>query len=317
MNNPPEFLVELVTQSHGYFIQAGSLVMQGKTQFQKIAIFDTPALGRVLCLDDVFMTSEKDEFFYHENLIHPAAITHPAPRQALVIGGGDGGAAEELLKHAGMERVVLAELDNGVIEACRRYLPAIHGGVFDDPRLHLAIGDGRKLVETTKDSFDLIALDLTDPRGPSQALYTHEFYSACSRRLTPHGLLSLHVESPLSSPQVYARIIATLRSVFPIVRPYLVYIPLYGTWWGMATASHQQDPLTLTPEEVRRRIRDRGLTALQFYNEATHHAVFALPGFVQNILASPAPPFFDASPPLEDDLDFTGASTLRVIVENP
>lgn len=296
------YLVEQLNEDFGYFVRARRQLVASRTRYQALALYDTPMFGKLLRLDEVFMTSEGDEFFYHENLIHPAAITHPAPRRALIIGGGDGGAAEELLKHDGMEKVVLAELDEGVIAACREHLPSIHRGIFDDPRLALAIGDGRAYVEKTAEDFDLIVLDLTDPHGPSQALYTREFYAACRNRLTPQGLLSLHVESPISRPQTYARIIATLRSVFPLVRPYLVYIPLYGAWWGMATAAVTSDPLTLTEEEVEQRIAQRGISELRFYNGAMHRAMFALPNFVRELLDRPAEPVADASPPLEDDI---------------
>jgi spermidine synthase len=263
-------------------------------------VLDTPMFGRVLRLDGAFQTSEKEEFFYHENIVHVAAITHPAPRTALVIGGGDGGAAEELLKHNSMERVVVAELDEGVVDAAKRHLGAIHRGAFDDPRLDLRIMDGKAYVETTTDRYDLIVLDLTDPRGPSQALYTREFYTACGKVLNPGGLLALHVESPISRPRAYNRIIKTLQAVFPVVRPYLVYIPLYGTWWGMAVASEGADPLALSEEQVERRIVERGLSRLQYYNGATHRAAFALPNFVRDLLAQSAEVIMEDGPPLEE-----------------
>ncbi len=306
------YLVEQLNENYGYYLRAGDPVAEGHTRFQQMELFDTPMFGRVLRLDGVFQTSEKDEFFYHENIVHVPAITHPAPRSALVIGGGDGGAAEELLKHGSMERVVLAELDEGVVEAAKRHLGAIHRGAFDDPRLSVRIMDGKAYVEGTADRYDLVVLDLTDPSGPSQALYTREFYQACRGILNPGGILTLHVESPISRPRTYNRIIKTLQAVFPTVRPYLVYIPLYGTWWGMATASEGADPLALSEGEADRRIAERGLSGLQFYNGATHRAVFALPNFVRDILARQAEPITAASPPLEDEV---GLSLGRLVLE--
>ncbi|MCX7897597.1 MAG: polyamine aminopropyltransferase [Rhodocyclaceae bacterium] len=308
------YLVEQLNEDFGYFVRASRVLATGRTRYQDLALYDTPMFGKLLRLDEVFMTSEKDEFFYHENLIHPAAITHPSPRRALVIGGGDGGAAEELLKHPSIEKVVLAELDDGVIDACRTHLASIHRGALEDARVELAIGDGRAYVEAEGAPFDLIALDLTDPHGPSQALYTREFYRACEKRLAPGGLLSLHVESPISRPRTYARIVATLSSVFAIVRPYLVYIPLYGTWWGMAVASMSRDPLTLSEDEVERRLAMRELEELRFYNGAMHRAVFALPNFVREILAAPAEAITDASPPLEDDIALNQRRRLKLSV---
>ncbi len=309
------FLVEQLNADYGYFLRAKTKLATGRTRFQEMEVYDTPAFGRVLRLDKVFMTSEKDEFFYHENLVHLAAITHAAPRNALVIGGGDGGAVEEIFKHPSIERVVLAELDDGVIAASREHLGSIHRGALDDPRCDIHIGDGKAYIETTGESFDLLLLDLTDPQGPSQALYTQEFYTDCAKRLTPDGLLVLHIESPITRPDTCARIVATLRNVFPIVRPYLVYVPLYGTWWGFAIASNSSDPRIIAEIEVDRRIAARGLTDLRFYNGAMHHAVFALPNFVREIFAAPAEPITVASPPLEDDIGLNLAGHLQIISE--
>ena len=141
---------------------------------------DTVPFGRLFRLDGHFMTSEKDEFFYHENLVHPAALTHPKPVRALIVGGGDGGSAEELLKHPSIESVTLAEIDASVVAISRTHLRSVHGGAFDDPRLTLRIGDGFAYVRSAADRYDLIVLDLTDPGGPSEALYTTDFYRACA-----------------------------------------------------------------------------------------------------------------------------------------
>lgn len=301
MSASDRFHIELLNPNYGCAIRVTRSLVRSRTRFQDLEVVDTPMLGRLLLLDGVMMTSDKDEFFYHENLVHVAACAHALPRTALVIGGGDGGSSEELLKHRTMERVVMAELDEGVVEASKRYLPAVHNGVFDDPRLEVRITDGKAFVEQTSERFDLIVLDLTDPLGPSQALYTQEFYRACRRALAPGGAMSLHVESPVSRPRAYQRIVATLASVFPVVRPYLVYIPIYCAWWGMATASEAVDPLALSSEEVESRIRERGLNRLQFYNGAMHRAVFALPNFVRQLLAEPAQPI-TASAGLSDEV---------------
>ncbi|HET7635527.1 MAG TPA: polyamine aminopropyltransferase [Burkholderiales bacterium] len=282
------FHLERVAEGWGTYVSISHTIVHQQTEYQTLEVVDTPRFGRMLLLDGIVMTSERDEFFYHENIVHPAAIAHPEPRQALVIGGGDGGSSEELLKHNTIERVVLAEIDAGVIGAARKYLQTVHRGAFDDPRLEVRIGDGRAFVESAQQRFDLIVLDLTDPVGPSAALYTREFYAACAAILGERGVLSLHVESPVSQPQHFNRIIRTLQAVFPIVRPYLVYIPLYGTWWGMATASRGTDPLGISGDEVRQRLAARGVADLQFYNDDTHRALFALPNFARSALAEAA-----------------------------
>jgi spermidine synthase len=284
------FLVESVNRDYGFYLRVGEPILDARTQFQKMEVFDSPMFGRMLRLDNVFQTSERDEFFYHENMCHIGAISHPHPRKALVIGGGDGGAVEELLKHRTMERVVLAELDAGVVESAKQYLKPIHRGVFDDPRLEVRIGDGKAFIESGVEQFDQLVIDLTDASGPSLALYTREFYRACREVVGAGGVISLHCESPIAHPQTFNQIIKTLQSVFGIVRPYLVYIPIYGTLWGMACASDTVDPLALSEEQVDSRIRERGLQHLQYYNGATHRAVFALPNFVQRLLEQPAQP---------------------------
>jgi spermidine synthase len=310
------FLAEAVNRDYGFFIRAAAPIVDARTRFQKIEVFDTPMFGRVLRLDNVFQTSERDEFFYHENLCHVGAISHPAPRRALVVGGGDGGAVEELLKHDTMQRVVLAELDEGVVEAAKQHLQAIHRGAFGDPRLQVRIGDGKAFIESGAERFDQIVIDLTDASGPSLALYTREFYTACRQVVGAGGVVSLHCESPIAHPRTFNQIVKTLQSVFGIVRPYLVYVPLYGMLWGMAFASDTVDPLALSEAEVDRRIAERGLTHLQYYNGAMHRAGFCLPNFVRELLAQPAAPL-TTSTPVADEVVATEDRGYIEVVERP
>ena len=286
----PRYAVERLTPDFGFYLRDAQTLARVKSPWQEIEIFENPLFGRVMRIDGCFMTSERDEFFYHEPMVHLPAIAHPGPRSALVVGGGDGGAAEELLKHPSMQRVVLAELDACVVQLAREWLGSIHKGAFDDPRLELRFGDARALIESGSERFDQIVLDLTDPFGPALDLYTVEFYQACRRALNPGGVLSLHLGSPIHVPQTMARIAASLRAAFPIVRPYLQYVPLYGTLWCMAMASDTTDPALLGEAEVDARIAARGLQYLQLYNGATHQALLAQPNFVRTLLAQPAEP---------------------------
>lgn len=309
------YCVETLTADFGFFLRTSRTLAERRTPMQHIEIVETPQFGRAMRIDGCFMTSEGDEFFYHEPMVHLPAVSFGQPRSALVIGGGDGGAAEELLKHPAMRRVVLAELDEGVIDMARQWLPAIHRGVFDDPRLALHIGDGRAFMAQCGERFDQIVLDLTDPFGPALALYTTEFYAACRRALTPGGVLSLHIQSPIHRPETMARIHASLRAVFPVVRPYLQYVPLYGTLWAMAVASDRTDPATLDAAEVDARIAALGLRDLKLYNGATHQALLAQPGFVRQLLAAPARPI-QASDVLSDaSLDQQALPALRVVTD--
>jgi spermidine synthase len=248
-------------------------------------VHDTVPFGRLFRLDGHFMTSEKDEFFYHENLVHPAALTHPKPARALIVGGGDGGSAEELLKHPSIESVTLAEIDASVVAISRKYLPSVHGGAFDDPRLTLRIGDGFDYVRSGLGRYDLIVLDLTDPGGPSEALYTTDFYRACAARLEPDGAMTLHIASPVAHPERIRGTLSALRQVFPVVTPYLTSIPLYGGLWMMACAGATLDPRKLDGGEIDRRIAARGIAKLRYYNGDMHRAALALPNFVRDLVA--------------------------------
>lgn len=266
-------------------LRRGKLLERFRTDYQEVAVYDTAEFGRLYSLDGSLMASERDEFFCHENLVHPAAISHPEPHSALIIGGGDGGSAEELFKHPSIEKVTLVELDAGVVAIARKYLETVHHGAIDDPQLTLHIGDGLDYIRAATEKFDLIVLDLTDPGGPSEPLYTAEFYAACRAHLALGGALSLHVGSPVAQPQRFRETVRTLRSVFPLVRPYLLYIPLYGTLWGMACASDSLDPLALDAVAVDGVLAQRGIADLQYYNGDTHRAVLAQPNFVRKLLA--------------------------------
>ena len=279
----PEKILERLNESSGVWFE-GTLVERRRTPFQLLEIYDTPELGRIFRLDGFNMTSERDEFLYHENLVHPAAMSHPAPRRALVIGGGDAGSSEELLKHATMEVVHMAELDPEVIEVAKAHFASIHRGAFDDPRLRVTVGDGLAYLRETQARYDLVSMDLTDPVGPSLVLYSPATFALARRAMAAGGALTLHLGSPFSHPQRVRQTIDNLRQVFKLVTPYFVHIPLYGSIWGFACASDTLDPRALAPEEIDRRIAARGVGDLQYYNGETHRAVFALPNYVRELV---------------------------------
>jgi spermidine synthase len=277
-------IFERLTDSAGVYFD-GELTESRQTPFQTLDVYETPQLGRIFRLDGFNMTSERDEFFYHENLVHPAAVAHPAPRRALVIGGGDGGSSEELLKHSTLEQVHMAELDPGVIEVSRRLFGKVHGGVFDNPRLKVTVGDGLAYLRATAVRYDLVSMDLTDPVGPSVELYSPATFALAKGAMSANGALTLHIGSPFFHPDRVRQTLANLRQVFRVVAPYFAYIPIYGSVWGFACASDTLDPRTLAPEEVERVIAARGLTGLQFYNGEVHRALFALPNYVKALVA--------------------------------
>lgn len=279
-----DILIETLNPDMGYFFRTDKKLYETRTRFQDLEIHELPRHGRMLRLDGVFQTSDRDEFLYHEPLAHVGGITLDGPRKALVIGGGDGGAAEEFLKYKTIEKVVMVELDGGVVDACKAYIPQICGDAFNNPKLELRIEDGIRYVFETKEVFDQILLDLTDPFGPSIELYTHEFYTQVSKILSNQGILSLHIESPITRPELFSKLYWTLKSVFPIVRPMTNYVPLYGTLWGFAIASKTQDPTQVAKATISERLAKHNLPGLSFYNEDTHHALFALPNYIREML---------------------------------
>jgi spermidine synthase len=280
----PGAMTEYLTDEWGFFIRSARQFEKFRSPYQAVEVHDTVPFGKLFRLDGHFMTSEHDEFFYHENLVHMAALTHPAPERALIIGGGDGGSAEELFKHPSIRSVTLCEIDLAVVDISRKYLQAVHRGALDDARLTLRIEDGFQYIRQSEEQYDLIVLDLTDPGGPSESLYTPDFYRSCALRLKPVGAMTLHVASPIAHPARIKACLANLRAAFPLVTPYLASVPLYGGMWMMACASQTLDPRSVSAREVDRRIAQRDLTGLQYYNGDVHRGALALPNFVRSLV---------------------------------
>ncbi len=255
-----------------------------QTAYQKLELLQTPQFGKVLRLDERFMTSEGEEFFYHEALVHPAALAHAAPRKAMILGGGDGGAARQLLKHPSIERVLLAELDEDVVQTAREHLQAVHQGALADARVEVRIGDGMALIDATDERFDLLLMDLTDPDTPASELYSAAAFARLKRVLAPGGALVLHLGSPVFHPQQVAALSARLRGQFAVVRCYGLYIPLYGAYWGLAVASDELDPAAMEPVQLDEHMQRRGLRELHYYNAEVHGALFALPNYYRQLV---------------------------------
>ena len=268
------------------------ILAEHHSAFQHIEIANSPEFGKLMRIDGAMMTSEKDEFFYHECLIHPAAIAHGSPKNALIIGGGDGGSSEELLKYSSLEKLTLCEIDASVIELAKQHLTEIHRYAFADPRLQIRIGDGFAYLKETTELYDLIYLDLTDPisliedKSLAASCMSIDFFTRCREKLNPNGSLVLHLGSPIYHPQRFAHTVKQLSSVFPILRPYTVFVPTYGALWGMVSASKECDPLATTEATVKQIIENQQITNLQYYNSSVHSALFALPNYLKKLIAS-------------------------------
>ena len=283
-----ELVFDWLNAHAGYGFTSKAQLAAIQSPYQRVEVYESHQFGKLFRLDGRLMTSEGEEFFYHECMTHPGALAHPNPQSVLVIGGGDGGSSEELFKHPSVKRIVMAELDQVVIDISKQHLGAIHQGVFNDPRLQVQIGDGFDYVKNTTERFDLIVLDLTDPDTPAFRLYSEEFFRLCQRILNPGGALTLHLGSPVFQQDTVRKNAANLRKVFKIVSPMALYIPLYGSLWCLGVASDTLNPRAISVEAIAQRLRERRIGSLSYYNAELHSALFALPNFVRE-LTDPAP----------------------------
>lgn len=267
----------------------GDRLFSGKSDFQKVDVYDTYAYGRLLALDGKVMTSENDEYVYHEMIAHIPLQVHPEAKRVLIIGGGDGGAARECLRYDSIEEVVMVEIDAMVVEASRRYLPGI-AAELDNPRLSLIIGDGIQYVQDAPDgTFDLVIVDSTDPIGPGEGLFTEEFYRHVHRIMGAEGILITQSESPRYNTHVFREIFDCYRRIFgeTQVHCYLAYIPTYptGMWSFSFSAKGNRHPLREFDAAGAEAFAERH--GLRYYNAGIHQAAFALPGFVRDMLKTP------------------------------
>lgn len=249
-----------------------------KSPYQHIQLFDTVEFGKMLVLDGKVQCTELDECSYHEMLAHLPLLTHPAPGRVVVVGGGDGGTMREVLKHSSVRHATLLEIDEQVIEVCRRWLPGLAKGLQPSPRLQVVTEDAALAIARVEPQ-DVVLVDSSDPEGPSEVLFTRAFFQSMQRALQPDGILALQAGSPYFFRRQIAETRRLLEELFPVVRPYLVSVPTYpgGTWCMLLAAqSEDHDPLRLSPEQLQSRIADRRLST-RYYSPAVHHASLAWP----------------------------------------
>lgn len=259
--------------------KVSDVLHHSKSEFQEVDVVETVALGRMLLLDGMVMTSERDEFIYHEMIAHIPMLAHPNPKTVLVIGGGDGGTIREVLKHPSVERAVLCEIDGEVIEVCKKYLPSI-AGKLDDPRVEIEVRDRAAYIAEHPNTFDVILIDSTDPIGPGEKLFTEQFYRNTLAALTENGIMACQSESPVAVPQECLRINKLLRSVFPFVQPYTACIPSYpGGQWTWSFCSKGIKPLEKVNETQAAELEKTA----RYFNREIHKSVFILPNYVKAV----------------------------------
>ena len=265
-------------------LKVDRVLFDSETEHQRLKLFENATFGRVLTLDSVTQTTEGDEFIYHEMMAHLPILAHGRAKRVLVIGGGDGGMAEEVLKHKSVEHVTMVEIDAGVVEFSKQYLPNICKGAFDDPRLNLVIADGAQFVAETQDRFDVAIIDSTDPMGPGEVLFTETFYANVKRCLTEGGIIVTQNGVPFLQGGELTGTMRAFGKLFRDASCYLATIPTYvggpmAMGWGTDDASLRQLP----EEELNKRFRAAGLET-RYYTPGVHKAAFALPPYVQKLI---------------------------------
>ncbi len=265
-------------------IKIKDVLYSEQSEYQKIEIYETERLGKLLVLDGYVMLSELDEFVYHEMIVHPAMVTHPAPRKVLVVGGGDGGTIREVLRHKSVEEAYLVEIDEKVSEACQKHIPNV-ASELNNPKVKKYFQDAVEFVKNSKEKFDVILIDSTDPISIGEGLFTSEFYRNCTNILNNDGILIAQSESAFYTPHLVPNIYKKISSVFDKVELYRATIPTYpsGDWYFTFAVKGTPD---------RKNIIEKNLTdlldnhRLKYYNEKIHGAAFALPTFVTELLNS-------------------------------
>ncbi len=261
-------------KDYGLFFEVSSILYDAPSNFQRITVIDTESVGRVLLLDGLVMFSEMDEFIYHEMIVHPAFLIHPDPRKILVIGGGDGGTVREILKYP-VEKVYLVEIDQEVIQVAKNFFPYLAKSL-DSHKVEIINNDGAKFLNSSKEIFDVIIIDSSDPVGPSISLFTEEFLKDVLSHLSPTGIFVSQSGSAIFHKAHLKKFFSMVRENFKIAKIYLAPVITYpGTIWTFIIGSSSLDL-----DEIKR----EPLQGLKFYNFDIHKSAFSLPNFLKEIV---------------------------------
>ncbi|WP_315709737.1 polyamine aminopropyltransferase [Brenneria uluponensis] len=281
-----EIWYETLHANFGQYFSIDHVLYHEKTDHQDLIIFENAALGRMMALDGVVQTTERDEFIYHEMLTHVPLLAHGNAKRVLIIGGGDGAMLREICRHRNVEQITMVEIDASVVAFCRQYLPQHSAGAYNDPRFRLIIDDGVNFVKQCHEKFDVIISDCTDPIGPGESLFTSDFYQGCARCLNEggifvaqNGVCFLQQEEAVNSHK-------KLSHYFSDVSFYQAAVPTYyGGIMTFAWACNDPDLRQISLDKLQHRFASAEI-ACRYYNPAIHIGSFALPQYLLNALSA-------------------------------
>lgn len=271
------WLKEMQLKNTAMTYKVKETLVRKKTKYQDLAIVDTEDFGRMLILDGIVQTTIRDEYVYHEMITHVPLFTHPYPRKVLVVGGGDGGAIREILRHPSVTKAVLCEIDEDVVTECKKYLPEI-SCALDDKRCEVFIGDGIRYVKEHKNEFDVIIVDSTDPFSIAEGLFGGDFYKDIYEALTEDGMFIAQTETPFFLPEVVRKVFNDSRRLFSITKLFMAGIPTYpGGYWSFTIGSKKYDP---SQPEFKEKLQFK----TRYYNQELHRACFVLPQYIKDLV---------------------------------
>ncbi len=260
------------------------VIYRERTEHQDLVIFENPTYGRVLALDNIVQVTEKDEFVYHEMMTHVPILAHGKARKVLIIGGGDGGILREVLRHKAVQKATMVEIDRGVVDMCLKYMPSIPQRAFKDRRADLVITDGARFVAETRERYDVIIVDSTDPVGPGEVLFTDEFYRNCRRCMAPGGVLVNQNGVPFMQPDEVTMTYRRRRKSFKVSSFYVAPVPsYYGGFMTLGWATNEPKLGQTKLPTIERRFKAAKLRT-KYYTPAIHVGSFALPQFIQTYI---------------------------------
>ncbi|MBE0428064.1 MAG: polyamine aminopropyltransferase [Nitrospirae bacterium] len=283
-----EWFIDKDSENRWIYHKIKKYILSTKTQFQKVDIIETEGFGRIVVLDKKIQSAEKDEFIYHEALVHPAMILHQRPERILILGGGEGATLREVLKHPTVKHTAMIDIDREFVDLCKKYLHGWHMNSFNDPKVQLIIEDAMEYIKKTKSKYDVIIADISDPieEGPAMLIYTERFYSLVRKALKSDGIFVTHATDIdyTDSKRVCTQVLKAVRKIFPISAFYYEYIPSFDSLWAFAIGSLKHSPANLSVPTLKKRLEARKLGNLSYYDHETHKRMFSIPKCIKRLL---------------------------------